>query len=618
MVFTRKEIDNMMTPFTGLTVIFHLIIIFIYKRRKVLVSFAIALIVFGIIGLNLSFSVKGLFGKDSNIRLAANLPEYLRQCKPFETNIGEKNIILRVDDIQASAWREVTIRMTDDALENSMPLVLAVIPEGIEEDDKLYRYLRSQRCNIELAQHGWDHNKDTGGVAPEFGSLSKEEAYKRIIEGKAVMEKLADKPPVTFIPPNNYYSAGTAQALDKAGFINISSEGDQPFDYTSATFDSTKNELISVPEILERCIEGLNEKDLCVVMLHPQDYATDGVLDEEKYEMYSELLDELKKLNVSFVTMENLSNSNLALVKSEFSSWIPCCDENRSLSSLEIAKGKLGSILPVWYQLERNGQITETIAYKKEITSIATDSKISIMPTITNEFKGEYVTTFLDNEELQLAEIEKLVRIALDSGYSGWDLDWEEILESDRERFSDSVELFARHLHENNLLLSVTVHAQTGQPDDWVGSKGQDWSAISEHADFIRIMAYDFHNVSTQPGPITPLDKLEQVLDYAISIIPKDKIVLGLPTYGYDWSEEKVVSFQYEDVIKQIDQFGGSWSRDNESFALVGNYTFNGMDHTIWFEDKESTAKKIAIARSFGVYQFTYWRLGGEDQRIWE
>jgi len=315
----------------------------------------------------------------------------------------------------------------------------------------------------------------------------------------------------------------------------------------------------------------------------------------------------------------NLPTKGETLPQLQFSGWIPWWDEKRALISLEKSKYRLSSILPVWYRIEKSGRINEIItSNRQEITEAAVTSGLLIIPTIFNDFDNQRVSLLFDDETLQKEEAKKLVKTALLSKYHGWDLDWEEILRSDRKRFTSFVELLAEELHKNNLLLSVTVHAQTGKIDDWENSLGQDWLELKNYADFIRIMAYDFHHSGSEPGPVTPLDKLREVLDYAVSVLPREKIVLGLPTYGYDWDREGGESFQYVDILERIEEFNGHYRRDSESFASKGSYALDGVEHTLWFEDSESITQKISIARSFGIYQFCFWSLGGEDKEIWE
>ena len=306
----------------------------------------------------------------------------------------------------------------------------------------------------------------------------------------------------------------------------------------------------------------------------------------------------------------------------QISAWVPWWEEKRALNSLSNAKGKLGTILPVWYRLGEDGKVAEIPSgLKPEVLSFAQGANIAVLPSISNAeawgFDPERVSLLINDEELKKREIEKLVGLAKTNHFSGWDLDWEEIYEKDRQKYSEFTDNLADELHKSDLLLSVTVHAQEGTPDDWVGTKGQDLEELSKSADFIRVMAYDFNNAETPPGPVTPIDKLESTLSYSAKVVPTHKLVLGLPTYGYDWGKNTGMAIQYEDAFVLLKKYGTKGIRDNKSFALTGSYVESGVKHTLWFEDAESLKKKIEIAQRYGVYQFSLWHLAGEDPQIW-
>lgn len=301
----------------------------------------------------------------------------------------------------------------------------------------------------------------------------------------------------------------------------------------------------------------------------------------------------------------------------EISVWIPYWEEKRALGSLEDSAEKIKTISPMWYKLTSDGQLQEIpSSHKKEILDLAKKAGIPVIPTIGNDFDPQRVNLYLARYQVQ--ESENLVEIAKQKGFGGWDLDWEEIDGQDKEQFSAFVSSLAEKLHRENLKLIVTVHAQTGTTNQWVGTKGQDLKVIGEAADQVRIMAYDFHSSTSHAGPVTPLDKLQEALSYNLSVIPREKIIIGLPTYGYDWVGEKGEPLQFTNFEERLNKYQVVASRDKDSMALTAQYRQNGENHTVWFEDAQSLAAKIKLAQSFGVSRFCLWHLGGEDPAIWQ
>lgn len=261
-----------------------------------------------------------------------------------------------------------------------------------------------------------------------------------------------------------------------------------------------------------------------------------------------------------------------------YSAWIPWWENDRGLLSIEKSRQSLEEVLPVWYRLDKNGLIEEiNDADKQSFLLALKGTNVKIIPTIANELEGIRVSLFLKNSDWD-REIENLVEIAKKNNYQGWDLDWEEIAENDKKRFSEFVNKLAESLQKEELKLSITVHAKTGK-NDWEHTRGQDWAELVKSKADIRIMAYDFHYAESDPGPVTPPNELKSVISYALSIIPKEQLVLALPTYGYDWGKDKGESLQFEDAINRIKSYQGQWSYNQKNMAMKGEY-YDGKQKT--------------------------------------
>lgn len=330
---------------------------------------------------------------------------------------------------------------------------------------------------------------------------------------------------------------------------------------------------------------------------------------------------------VSLITaLKVVEDRDINLVKKEvkiipasnYCAWIPYWDQERSVKSLEASENKLSYISPVWYFIDEKAQVKEyTKADKTAINNALNKEKTKIVATIFNEFDPKRISLLINNHSLYQDFASELVSIAQKNNYSGWDIDFEEIGLENKKSFSGFIEYLANELHKNDLVLSVSVHVQTGRTSDWEAARAQDWESISRSADTVRVMAYDFHNTKTSPGPITPIDRLEEVLKFASLKIPVEKLVIGLPLYGYNWSNKNTVAMEYQDATKSAQANNAEFQRDAISSALTANYAENNTDHTIWVEDAQSVISKINLARDYGIYQFCFWRLGGEDLSLW-
>lgn len=83
-------------------------------------------------------------------------------------------------------------------------------------------------------------------------------------------------------------------------------------------------------------------------------------------------------------------------------------------------------------------------------------------------------------------------------------------------------------------MTSVAFHVKKSDSD----YPGYDYGGIDAAVDFVFIMAYDWHEKHSGPGPIAPIDEIRKTLDNAVQRMPRNKIILGVPRYGYDWTME--------------------------------------------------------------------------------
>lgn len=223
----------------------------------------------------------------------------------------EKTIILRIDDVQGYTWNKISINLTDTILRNGMSVTLGVVPGlDIDKDKIIKNYLisKSKDRRVEIAQHGYIHQE-------HYGQMNEKEAYRITKLGRQKMINILRVSPVTFIPPYLEYNADTLKALKKLDFKIISPEEEYRIDkkilivgYNVLTKSDQSSTLNPVDKVVNDCNGYLNMRNLCVILIHPQDYASsDGVnMDSTKYNEFVNLLNGLKTLNARSVRFKDL------------------------------------------------------------------------------------------------------------------------------------------------------------------------------------------------------------------------------------------------------------------------------------------------------------------------
>ncbi len=257
-----------------------------------------------------------------NSNYAGEIIDYNNEI-PICDSKNSRMIILRLDDVKAWQYYDITTRMTSLILSKNMAFTMAVIPKDIEKDTTLFLpWIRNIKNDerVEIALHGYLHEEG------EFKDLNRTEATDRLQKGKELIYNYTGIVPVTFIPPENEYSDDTVDALSDTGFRVISAEASpnikQYYEigenlsfvgYTTRTYDFSDSGFIPAEQVLKECSSSLNKDGLCVIMIHPQDYLTADrtKINEERYAEFVKLIDGLGKLNASFKNFKDLADCKI-------------------------------------------------------------------------------------------------------------------------------------------------------------------------------------------------------------------------------------------------------------------------------------------------------------------
>lgn len=302
------------------------------------------------------------------------------------------------------------------------------------------------------------------------------------------------------------------------------------------------------------------------------------------------------------------------------SGWIPNWAFDLGFESLKQNKGIVSTVNPVFYTINKEGKLESRGIPKSKIQELVTYSKannIRVIPTVGSYNEGSIDALLKDSTNIQrnISDILKEIEIY---NFDGIDLDFEIINENSKEKYIGYITLLKTKLSQENKLLSLTLFAQWNDAkytDHESTRKVQDYEYLGNIADEVRIMAYDYTRAtSKKPGPIGPLNWIEDILEYATSKIPKEKIWLGIHLYSYEWVGTRTEALTNVSVQKLIskENITSTYKKDiGEGYAK-----FSCVNSTttcqIYFQTKQGIQDRREIAKRFQIAGISYWRLGGE------
>lgn len=114
---------------------------------------------------------------------------------------------------------------------------------------------------------------------------------------------------------------------------------------------------------------------------------------------------------------------------------------------------------------------------------------------------------------------------------------------------------------------------------------------------------------------VAPINKVREVVDYAITEIPKEKINLGIPNYGYDWTLPFERGVSMAKTIGNVEAAQLAIENqvpilfDETAMSPYFYYTRNGAEHEVWFEDVRSMQAKFDLVREYELRGVGYWQI---------
>lgn len=210
------------------------------------------------------------------------------------------------------------------------------------------------------------------------------------------------------------------------------------------------------------------------------------------------------------------------------------------------------------------------------------------------------------------------LEIVENKGYAGVDSDIENIPQELRAGYVDFLRELKARLGDR--LLNVAVPPKYDEAS-FAYARGHDYAGIGQVADRVYLMNYEFSWVGGPPGAIAPLPQIRRVMQYAASLIPREKLLNGLSTTAYDWElpdtpENRARPWPADEAV-QIAVRSQVPIRFNEPAASPWfRYTEEGTEREVWFEDARSIMAKFLVVRDLGLRGIGVWHLGAMNSQL--
>lgn len=191
------------------------------------------------------------------------------------------------------------------------------------------------------------------------------------------------------------------------------------------------------------------------------------------------------------------------------------------------------------YQARRDGSLVPMPI--QGIPEVARNSGASLMLVVTNlengQFSGELGRDILQSSAVQDVLLDNIIEEAKRiGGVSDIHFDFEFLPPDQREAYNNFLRKAADRLHAEGLLISSALAPKLSREQAGQWYEAHDYRAHGEIVDFVVLMTYEWGYSGGPPMPVSPITEVEKVLNYALTEIPQEKIMMGQNLYGYDWT----------------------------------------------------------------------------------
>ena len=280
----------------------------------------------------------------------------------------------------------------------------------------------------------------------------------------------------------------------------------------------------------------------------------------------------------------------------------------------------LSSLYVFSYGFTEEGELVEPVLDDAWMIEAAKGQRTRPVLTFTSigpdgRFHSSLIHTLLGDLQLQQRIIWQLGRTMQEKGFQGIDIDFEYIPAEDRVPFAEFVALVRHILSPFGYRVSVALAPKTSSDQRGLLYEGVDYRLLGEAADQVMLMTYEWGYTYGPPMAVAPLNMVRRVAEYALTQIPKEKIILGIPNYGYDWPLPYIRGESKADTIGNIEavqiaiENNAEILFDSTAMSPWFRYTKDGVEHEVWFEDVRSLREKFRLVKSYGLRGMGYWQI---------
>ena len=290
----------------------------------------------------------------------------------------------------------------------------------------------------------------------------------------------------------------------------------------------------------------------------------------------------------------------------------------------DAADGTLNATLPYLtflspfsYRADLSGNLTPTFHLNLALSG---GHRTANLLTLTNlkeagGFSSQIAHVILTDQTVQDNFLNNVEALLGQGGWYGVNVDFEYVYQFDRESYNQFLRRLTERMHHLGYIVVTALAPKLSEGQQGLLYSAHDYAAHGRTVDYVVLMTYEWGYTYGPAMAVAPLNMVRQVLDYATQVIPAERILMGVPNYGYDWTLPFVQgsaarSLTNVEAVTLAGRMGAGILYDQAAQApFFHYYDGDGRQHEVWFEDARSLRAKYALVDEYGLAGVSFWNL---------
>ncbi|MBQ2864408.1 MAG: LysM peptidoglycan-binding domain-containing protein [Clostridia bacterium] len=397
-------------------------------------------------------------------------------------------------------------------------------------------------------------------------------------------------------------------------------------------FNVSAEKIIADNELTENAVNNLVVGQTLVIMLENSTHTVvSGDTLFKIAKQYNVSLSDLTKANPQITNPLNLTIGSvinipkLATNKREIE-VNGYCFPNISREVLSKTLPSLTYLSIFSYEVYPNGNLNN-LNNDTVLIELARQNNVAPMMVVTNieegaSFSSELAHQVLSSPVNQANLINNILTTMQQKNYYGVDIDFEYLYPEDRELYNQFLQALSLAIKPQGFILTTAVAPKTSSNQEGILYEAHDYAFHGRVSDHVIIMTYEWGYTYSAPRAVAPAPEVKRVLDYAVTQIPSQKILMGMPNYGYDWNVPYVEgtaasAISNTGAVNLAREVGSFINYSTSEQAPYFNYYTPNQQHEVWFDDANSVKTRLQFVSDYNLGGVSYWTINSYFPQNW-